>query len=359
MAGEPIVVDHGAVRSILFEKGSVIGASTNVPQERLGEILYRAGALTREQVDAAIEATQAVSRRFGEAIVDLHFQTPEQLFPMMVRQVEEVFYAALQLSSGTFWFFDNFDDKIITYRYDLNVSGLLMEGVQRMDEMRFFREKIPSDQFVPAPTGVAGRKPPEELLRVYGQCDGKHSIADIGRTTGLLEFEVTRAVFQLINAGLVTAASPRPQGTQSIVTVFNRALAIIHATCANVDKVADLREGLSRFATNGWVYDPLFLDAGPLADGTLRPDRVAQNLASLGGDDPDVWLVQLLHEYVGFAMFQAETLLPREVERDLRASVAELLKPLRPIEPPSRMSMPPGSTRSAVAAYDMGALRPR
>ncbi len=86
---------------------------------------------------------------------------------------------------------------------------------------------------------------------------------------------------------------------------------------------------------------------------------MAQNLASLGGDDPDVWLVQLLHEYVGFAMFQAETLLPREVERDLRASVAELLKPLRPIEPPSRMSMPPGSTRSAVAAYDMGALRPR
>ena len=177
---------------------------------------------------------------------------------------------------------------------------------------------------------------PRSLLRVYGQCDGKHSIADIGRTTGLLEFEVTRAVFQLINAGLVTAASPRPQGTQSIVTVFNRALAIIHATCANVDKVADLREGLSRFATNGWVYDPLFLDAGPLADGTLRPDRVAQNLASLGGDDPDVWLVQLLHEYVGFAMFQAETLLPREVERDLRASVAELLKPLRPIEPPEQ-----------------------
>jgi hypothetical protein len=357
--GELVLVDHGAVRSIFFEKGSVIGATTNVAGERLGEILYRAGALTREQLEEALEATQAVSRRFGEAIMDLRFQTPEQLFPMMVRQVEEVFYAILQLSSGTFWFFDAFDEKAITYRYDLHVSPLLMEGVQRMDEMRFFREKIPNDQFVPTPTCVVGRKPPEELLRVYAECDGRRSIAEIGRTTGMLEFEVTREVFQLMNAGFVTAASPRPQGTQSIVTIFNRALARIHATCAAAGKVAELRDGLARFATNGWVYDPLFLDAGPLADGTLRPDRVAHNLAAICGDDPDVWLTQLLHEYVGFAMFQAETLLPREVERELRTSVADLMKPVRPVEAASRMSAPPGSSKSAHAVFDLSALRPR
>ena len=225
--------------------------------------------------------------------------------------------------------------------------------------MRFFREKIPSDQYVPAPTGAGGKKPPEELHRVYLECNGKHTIADIGRTTGLLEFEVTRAVFQLINTGFVTAAALRPQGTQPIVAAFNRPLALIHATCAKVDKVAELRDGLARFATNGWVYDPLFLDAGPLADGTLRPDRVAQNLARLCGDNPDVWLTQLLHEYVGFAMFQAETLLPREVERDLRASVAELLKTVRPVEGAGKMSLPPGSVRSASGAFDLSALRTR
>jgi hypothetical protein len=335
--GELVLVDEGAVRSIFFDEGSVIGVATNVPDERLGETLYRAGMLTREQVEAALQATKSGGKRFGEAIMELEFQRPEQLFPMMARQVEEVFYTVLQLASGSFYFFDRYDEKLITHRHNLNVSGLLMEGVRRMDEMRFFREKVPNDDYVPAHTGPmsgagAAKKPPEELMQVYLACDGKRSLAEIERSTGLLEFDVTRAVFQLMNAGFLTIASPRPQGADSIVSVFNRALAAIHVACGAVGKVAELREGLARFATGAGIYDPLFLSAGPLDDGTLRAERVARNLAALAGDDPDAWLIQLMHEYVGFAMFQAESLLTRDTERSLKDTVSEMLKPVRPTD---------------------------
>jgi hypothetical protein len=330
--GELALVDEGSTRSIYFEEGAVIGVSTNVPEERLGETLYRAGVLTREQLNAALEATRG-GKRFGEAIMDLDFQKPEQLFPLMARQVEEVFYTVLQLSSGTFYFFDRYDEKNIAHRHNLNVSGLLMEGVRRMDEMRFFREKVPNDDYVPTPTNTAGKKPPpDELLAVYRECDGKKSLNEIERTTGLLEFDVTRAIFQLLNAGYLTIAAPRPQGAESIVGVFNRALAAIHAACGEAGKSSELKDGLARFATGAGIYDPLFLSAGPLEDGTLRPDRVSRNLAALAGDDPDAWLIQLMHEYVGFAMFQAESLLARDVERALKDSVAEMLKPVRPLD---------------------------
>jgi len=353
--GELTLVDEERARSIYFGEGCVLGVSTNVDSERLGETLYRAGVLTREQLDQALAATRAGGKRFGEAIMDLEFQRPEQLFPMMARQVEEVFYTVLQLSSGTFYFFDRFDEKVITHRHNLNVSGLLMEGVRRMDEMRFFREKVPNDEYIPTPTHAAGRKAPEEAAPVFALCDGKASIAEIGRTTGMLEFEVTRAVFQLMNAGVVTIASPRPQGAESIVSVFNRALAAIHAGCAQVGKLAELRDGLSRFATGAGIYDPLFLGAGPLDDGTLRPDRVSRNLAALAGDDPDAWLIQLMHEYVGFAMFQAESLLARDVEESLKASVADMLKPVRPVDgaPPSSSSSG-GMSASADSLFGPG-----
>lgn len=202
-----------------------------------------------------------------------------------------------------------------------------------MDEMRFFREKVPNDDYVPTPTNTAGKKPPpDELLAVYRECDGKKSLNEIERTTGLLEFDVTRAIFQLLNAGYLTIAAPRPQGAESIVGVFNRALAAIHAACGEAGKSSELKDGLARFATGAGIYDPLFLSAGPLEDGTLRPDRVSRNLAALAGDDPDAWLIQLMHEYVGFAMFQAESLLARDVERALKDSVAEMLKPVRPLD---------------------------
>jgi hypothetical protein len=359
--GELVLVDEGAMRSIFFDEGSVIGVATNVAEERLGETLYRAGVLTREQLDAALKAVKTGGKRFGEVILELEFQRPEQLFPMMARQVEEVFYRVLQLASGSFYFFDRFDEKLITHRHNLNVSGLLMEGVRRMDEMRFFREKVPNDEYVPAHTGPmsgpgGAKKVPEELLPVYAECDGKRSIAEIERVTGLLEFEVTRAVFQLMNAGFLTIASPRPQGADSIVSVFNRALAAIYGACGAVGKAAELRDGLARFATGAGIYDPLFLSAGPLEDGTLRPERVARNLAALAGDDPDAWLIQLLHEYVGFAMFQAESLLSRDVERGLKDAVSEMLKPVRPIDNAGGGVLPMSSLmgESAISLFGPG-----
>ena len=83
---------------------------------------------------------------------------------------------------------------------------------------------------------------------------------------------------------------------------FNPALTEIHQRCDASGKGAELRDGLARFATGGGVYDPLFQGAGPLPDGSFRPDRVERNLAALAGEDPDAWLIQLMHDYIGFAL---------------------------------------------------------
>jgi hypothetical protein len=336
--GELLILDEEKTRSIYFDAGSIIGVSTNVPAERLGETLYRFGVVTRDQLEVALESAKASGKRLGETIMELEFVTAEDLFPMMARQLEEVFYTVLQISSGTFYFFDRFEDKAIVHRHNLNASALLMEGVRRMDEMRFFRERVPSEDYIPTPTGLP-KRPPDALLEVFTRCDGRSSVAEIGRRIGQLEFEVTRAVFQLLCAGFLTVASPRPQGAQAITLVFNRALTEVHKRCDAANKGTELREGLARFATGAGIYDPLFQGAGPLPDGSLRSGRVARNLEALAGDDPDAWLIQLLHEYVGFAMFQSESLLPREVGRELLTVVAETLTPVRPLESTAAASL--------------------
>lgn len=338
--GELVVLEERRHRSIYFDGGLVVGAQTNVPEERLGETLFRFGVVTREQLDEAIRKAAQSGKRFGEAAIELEFVSAEELFPMMARQVEEVFYAVIHVSDGVFYFFDTFEEKVLARRHNLNAGGLLMEGARRMDELAYFREKIPSESYIPVPKDT-GRKPPDELVNVLAECDGKRSIAQIGRRLGLLEFDVTRAVFQLVSGGFVGVAAPRPQGPEDIVEGFNPALAAIHAECDRAGKGAELREGLARFATGGGVYDPLFQSAGPLPEGTFRAERVGRNLAALAGEDPDAWLMQLLHDYVGFALFQAGSLLPRNVEKELAQSVAEMLKPLRPVD----SSASPHSTR--------------
>jgi hypothetical protein len=329
--GELVILEEKKARSIYFDAGSIVGAQTNVPEERLGETLFRFGVVTREQLDEAVRKSAASGKRFGEAAIELEFVTLEELYPMMARQVEEVFYATLHVAEGMFYFFDKFDEKTLVRRHNLNAGGMLMEGARRMDEMMFFRERIPNENYVPTVKDTA-KKPPDALAPVLAQCDGKRSIAQIGRRLGLLEFEVTRAVFQLVGAGFVTVVAPRPQGPEDIVDGFNPALVEIHKVCDAYSKGVELRDGLARFATGGGVYDPLFQGAGPLPDGGFRPERVGKNLAALAGDDPDAWLIQLMHDYIGFAMFQAGSLLPRDAEKQLASTVADLLKPLRPVE---------------------------
>jgi hypothetical protein len=330
-AGELLVIDESGTRALFFDSGNLAGATTTVPDERLGETLYRFGVVTREQLETIISASAASGKRLGEAAIDLEYVSAEELYPMMARQAEEVFYGALHVGQGMFYFFDRYDEKSMLRRHNLNAGGLLMEGARRMDEMRFFREKVPNDGYIPVPV-QKDKKPPEELVEVWTQCDGKRDIAEIGRRTGQLEFEVTRHIFQLINGGFLQMVAPRVRGPEAIVEAFNPGLVAIHEQCDAAGKGAELRDGLSRFATGGGVYDPLFQGAGPLEDGTFKSDRVAKNLGALAGDDPDAWLMQLLHEYVGFAMFHAGSLLPREAESALVNTVTELLKPVRPTE---------------------------
>jgi hypothetical protein len=327
--GELILLSEAGTRAFYFDHGVVIGASTTVADERLGETLYRFGVITREQLERVIVVSTETGKRLGETAIDLGIVPAEQLYAMMARQVEEVFYSAIHVSEGSFYFFDRFDEKNIIRRHNLNAGGLLIEAARRMDEMRFFREKIPNDGFIPVP--VPGKKPPDELSDLFAKVDGTRSIADIGRSIGQLEFEITRAVFQLVSTGCVFVVAPRPRGPEAIVETFNPALAAIHERCDSEGRGAELRDGLSRFATGGGIYDPLFMGAGPLADGTLKPNRIASNIAALAGEDPDAWLVGLMNDYVGFALFQAESLLTRDQQAGLMAQVLDVLKPVRPL----------------------------
>jgi hypothetical protein len=328
-AATPIAGTTVIERSIFFEGGNVVGATSTAPGERLGEILWRFGAITQEELDRIVQASVASGRRMGEAAIELEFVGPDELFHMMTRQVEEVFYAAALVGRATFFLFDGFDPGRLARRHLLSAGALLMEAARRTDELRFFREKIPSDSWVPAPlVASGGKKPPPELEGVLSECDGRRSVAEIGRRIGQLEFEVTRSVFQLCAAGLVSVQPPRPAGLSAAVDAFNRAIVAIHAACDEASKGSELRAGVEQFATSAGAYVPVFAGAGPRPDGSVRPDVVARNVAS-AGLDAEGWLAQQLLEYAGFALFHAGTLLSREAAAALEGRTAEPLQLLR------------------------------
>jgi hypothetical protein len=328
--GELVVLDGEASRAIFFEQGYVVAALTTVEEERLGQVLYRYGVITEEQHSLLMERL-AWGQRIGEAAVEMGVVTQEQVYEYMRKQVEEVVFATLTVSDGTFFFLEGFDDGRIVTRHAISAHVLLMDGVTRLDEMRYFREKVPDAGFVPAK--IEGKEPPsEEFARIYAAIDGMTSIEELGRITGQGDFQTTKQVYQLIQSKHVRITPPRlTGGPEAIVMTANAALRAVFDVVEAAGKTSLVRENLASFAVGAGVYDILFRDAGPDENGVLEPKAVAENLVLVaGGADPENILKQMLHEYVSFALFSAGAAMGSDKEAELSREVSPVLAQLRP-----------------------------
>ncbi|MCC6644371.1 MAG: DUF4388 domain-containing protein [Polyangiaceae bacterium] len=326
--GELVVLEGETSRSIFFEGGNVIAATSTAEGERLGEVLYQMGALTEDQVN---ECMLEAGKRLGDAAVELGFIARDKLFFYMGKQTEEIVYKTLLVGDGMFYFLDRFDESRVAARHNLSAGMLLMEGVRRMDEMGFFRERIPSDEHVPL--RVAGKREPEDELRsVWDAVDGERSVTELARHLGMDLFDVTQALFQLTSKGLVKITPPRPTDPVAICETYNAAMRLVFGAIG-AERRRELADTLSRFASGSGVYDALFAGAGPLDDGAVGTLRVCQNLSGLAGLDAVPLLAQWLYEYAAFALFAVGSYLATDAEQRLARQVGELIAPLRQMIP--------------------------
>ncbi len=328
--GELVVLDGEDTRSIFFEQGNVVGAATSVDVERLGSVLYRFGVITDEQ-RSVILAQMSTGMRFGEAAIGVGVLKQDQIYSYIARQIEEIVFATMTVGDGTFFFLDGFDDARLVSRHTVSANALLMDGVTRMDELRYFRQKIPSAEHVPVRTENRGA-PADELREVYAAIDGKLSVGELGRITLKGEFHTTKQLYALVQSQLVAIHQPRVSGgPTSLVAAANGALRAIFQAAGQGGKADEVRSNLASFAVGAGVYDILFRNAGPDAAGALDAGRVASNsLAVAGGADEDNMLKQMLHEYVSFALFSAGAALGSGAELELSKQVAPALAGLRP-----------------------------
>ena len=328
--GELYIVDGEATRSLFFDQGNILGVSTNVDGEHLGAVMYRFGAIGTLDYERVLESVRAGSR-FGDAAVELGIASRETVYAHIRRQVEEVTFAALLMSDGTYFFLDGFDESRLASGHAMSTNALLMDAVTRMDEMRYFRAKIPSKDHVVVRT--ENREPPtDELMECYGCVDGRRSIEEIGRVTGRGEFGVTKQVYSLVQSKHVIVRPPRLGGPAALVEIANEGLRQVFQAATSLGRWREVEESLASFAVGAGVYEILFRGAGPDRCGEIGANKVADNsLVVAVGTDPEELVRQLMHDYLSFAVFTAGALIGGNGEDKLKRDVAPILAMLRPV----------------------------
>lgn len=330
-----LVVLNGEIKkTVFFQKGDVRMAASNLPEDRIGAVLYRYGLVTEKQLQEAL--SNAKGKRLGQVLVENGVLTVHELYKYIRKQIEDIFYSILLFRGGEFYFYTMQKEGSLPVQMNLNTNNLLMEGVRRIDEMSYFREKLPSTKAVlEISPEVPPRKLEETESRVYFLIDGKRTVKDIGRESRLGEFETTKIVFHLLqmryikvveHARAVEGIKPgeAAEALHQVVEIFNNVYRKIFAAVRNKGRQKELLSGLDSFFGGNTGYGDLFKNISLQPDGSLDSKPLLDTLESLDIADKTGFLYQALNELLFFEMFTAGQSLSDKDEKSLRERLNEI-----------------------------------
>ncbi|HEX9940770.1 MAG TPA: DUF4388 domain-containing protein [Thermoanaerobaculia bacterium] len=202
------IVNGNVEKKIFFKDGRILSSASSKPEEHLGQFLVSCGLISEEQLSRAIERQEKSRMLLGMILVSDGAIAEEDLTRMLYLKAEESIYEVFSWSEGDFRFLDDVlpDSAMVPMRLD--VTGIVMEGVQRVDEWRRIRKAIPHEQMIPVALVDFSKVPkldPGEQ-RILSLIDDERTIEEIRLQAHATEYQTCKALFdqwQLGNLKLV------------------------------------------------------------------------------------------------------------------------------------------------------------
>lgn len=208
VTGTLVVTTPSFKKNIYVKDGSVIFASSSFEDDRLGEMLVKAGKITMEQYDKSVELLKKTGKRQGAILVDLGYITAKDLFWGVKYQVKEIIYSLFRLEDGTYEFNESTDtpDEVITLK--ISTENLIYEGVQRIDNLTRIRREMPKVETVfklnEDPSGIfRGIDLSPQDTRILSLVDGKRTVNQLIEESKTNSFDVMKTLYILWSTGFI------------------------------------------------------------------------------------------------------------------------------------------------------------
>jgi ActR/RegA family two-component response regulator len=281
LTGRLMVQRDDAVKTVIFDGGAPVFATSNQPYDRLGDLLYREGKLSWEQYIQSQDLMIESGRRIGAVLVDKGLIKPRELFPLVRRQVEEIIYSIFSWWDGHFVIGFGEPSPEERIRLEVHPTALIVEGIRRKYSVDRLLELVG-----PAETQLLALPAVEQRLARAGlsaneraalqAMDGERTLREIAQLVPIDEHQLYQVVYASVVLGVVLprgAGDIRAYGGEPVPVAQRRDLAIDrqrvaakHSQVQEGDYFALL--GLRRDATSHEVlraYQRMRLDFGRTA----------------------------------------------------------------------------------------------
>lgn len=247
------------VVTISFLDGKIVGADSlhKRLEDRLGQVLLKSKAISREALERALAVQRETLERLGHILLTHGLLTKEELSQALQQQILQIIYRTFRWQDGDYHFAQetsvDYDQELVA---PMPIESILMEGARMLDEWPIIEKKIPDRSAVYVPTKAAEKvevAPEEELEEliefefeqaplpqdesaapasirvtplehhVLQLLNGVNTVDDVVRLSMYGEFDTCKALYTLLNRGLARKAS-RAELTQAQATLSQQEL---------------------------------------------------------------------------------------------------------------------------------------
>jgi tetratricopeptide (TPR) repeat protein len=211
------------IKKVYLVKGDAIFASSTYEDDRLGEMLIKAGKITMEQYDESVDLLKKTGKRQGAILVDLGYLTPKDLFWGVKYQVREIIFSLFLLEDAEYQFAEDEipEQEVITLK--MSMGNLIYEGVKRIDNWTRIRSEMPG-----AETVLKLSADPVSLFqdieisaqdrKMLSLIDGAKTIRELIDSAWVGSFEGLKILYVLWSIGVI---EERMQATEEVEeTIF-------------------------------------------------------------------------------------------------------------------------------------------
>ncbi|HYO13820.1 MAG TPA: DUF4388 domain-containing protein [Thermoanaerobaculia bacterium] len=197
------IVNGRVEKKVFFKDGLILSSASNQPEEYLGHFLVSRGLITEDQLNKAIAMQEQTRMLLGKILVSHGALTEENLHSMLRLKAEESIYEIFSWREGDFRFLDDVlpDGAMVPMRLD--VTGIVMEGVQRLDEWKRIRQVIPHEAVIPV--GLIDFSKASKLgageRRILELVNDERTIEEIREATRSTEYQVSKLFFDQYQLG--------------------------------------------------------------------------------------------------------------------------------------------------------------
>jgi Flp pilus assembly protein TadD len=133
LTGELKITHYSAVKSVFFELGAIVFASSNDPQDRIGESMMRNRLLSPEDFSRA-SAQMSRGKRFGRVLIEMGVISERDLRNSVIFQVLDIIYSLFLWTTGKYEFTPTAKAVADDLRLELSTASIILEGVRRIKD---------------------------------------------------------------------------------------------------------------------------------------------------------------------------------------------------------------------------------